>query len=227
MSKAVLTGQLHASTSPGGQKHLMLTSTMNEDLQVTAGEMTLPPGRIDYVNVGIEAADRIVKATFPPENARSYRALQSRFEGYAGALAAMMKCDVPATFVPEAWINDYAIEVDDGRVAFNAIPALLKMKLADVQEMFEKGVDFDELSEGLPARESHDGPFEVEIDEADLTNMVCLLSDFVGALDKCTMAEVTPAMWDDFTIAAHAIQSTVARNTEALLASAPVERPRG
>lgn len=225
MSKAVLTGQLHASTSPGGQKHLMLTSSMNEDLEVTAGEMTLPPGRIDYVNVSIETADRIVKSTFPPENARSYRALQSRFEGYAGALAAMMACNVPATFVAQEWEDDYAVDVDS--VEFNAIPALLKMKLEDVQVMFARGVDFDALANHLDACESHDGPFKVEIDEADLTNMVCLLSDFVGALDKCTMAEVTPAMWDDFTIAAHAIQSTVARNTEALLASAPVERPRG
>ena len=111
----------------------------------------------------------------------------------------IMFCRVPATFRPQAWVNNRAIDQDDGECHFNAVKGLIKLDLNELQDMFEENVDFDCLADGLPEREAHGGPFEVDVDEAAVLRIVCLLSGHAGALDENdSVADITQPMWDDF-----------------------------
>jgi hypothetical protein len=68
-----------------------------------------------------------------------------------------------ATFRPQAWINDQAVDTD-GRVPFDATGALLALPLERIRSFQEYNHDSDDLAAGLPAREDHSGPFEVDTD---------------------------------------------------------------
>lgn len=78
---------------------------------------------------------------------------------------------VKAIFRPQIWDNDYAVDMDD-RTEFDCLPELLRMSAQEVRAMFNRGVDFDRLANGLPAREHHDGPFEVRVDEQRLVSLI-------------------------------------------------------
>jgi hypothetical protein len=68
---------------------------------------------------------------------------------------------LPATFRPQAWLDDCATEVD-GKEVFDAMPALLSWDL-DTAANALKHNDCDDLAVGLPACELHDGPFAVNL----------------------------------------------------------------
>lgn len=123
----------------------------------------------------------------------------------------IMFCRIPATLRRQAWVNDHAVDIDDGEVCFNAMANLIKMDLEDVQDMFAAGRAFgpikDALANGLPEREAHEasgGPFEVDVQEEDVVRMVCLLSSMHGALsENDSVSDIKQPMWDDFVVAAH------------------------
>lgn len=117
-----------------------------------------------------------------------------------GLANQILFCQIPATFRPQTpWANNRTADIDGGGVPFNAMGNLIKMDLKEVQAMFASGRDFDRLADGLPARESHDGPFEVDIDEAAVVRMVCLFAGMHGALDEDDgVSDITQLMWDEF-----------------------------
>lgn len=121
-------------------------------------------------------------------------------------LHAMLACNVPAVFNPQAWVRDYAMDID-GKTTFNALPALLDLGFDQASELFKPGNDLDCLSESLKEREIHSGPFEVTMDEADLVTMVCLLSDAANseAIRSGSMSDVTREMWNVFAPRAQAL----------------------
>lgn len=122
------------------------------------------------------------------------------------AVHQIMFCRIPATLRRQAIIDDHAVDIDDGEVHFNAMAKIIKMDLETVQEMFARGVDFDELANGLPEREAHNGPFEVNVQEDDVVRMVCLLSCMHGALgENDSISDIKQPMWDDFVTAANSL----------------------
>jgi len=124
----------------------------------------------------------------------------------AATVNQALQCHIEAEFQPEQWVNNHAVPLLNDYVTFNALPALSKMALSEVKAMFEQGTDFDALAEGLPAREDHDGPFEVSIEEQHVVAMVCLLSGTTSRLsENDNMADISQWMWDDFCIAARGI----------------------
>lgn len=139
-----------------------------------------------------------------PQVLRELVALPPDTDNVLDAVHQIMFCRLPATLRRQAWVNDYAVDIDDGDVHFNAMANLVKMDLREVQEMFARGVDFDELANGLPEREAHSGPFEVDVCEEDVVRMVCLLSGMHGALgENDSVSDITQPMWDDFVTTAH------------------------
>lgn len=68
-----------------------------------------------------------------------------------------------ATFRPQAWQNDYALDVD-GSEEFDATEAFLSLPLDEIRSFREHREESDDLASGLPAREAHHGPFEVDVD---------------------------------------------------------------
>lgn len=216
MEKIVLTAELLESTSPGGEKHRIATATMNDQMEVVVRieDAKEPKKHVDYYVAQAQTASRLVKACLPPPDSADHAVMINLFGGVSDALQAMLRCNVDATFIAQAWVDDNAIEIDDGRQTFNAMPALIKMSLSDVIEMFSEDCDYDQLAESCPGFEDNTGPFEVEIDEEDVVKMVCLLSDYATALPEGRLADVTPAMWDDFCANAGAILKEVASASE-------------
>lgn len=90
-------------------------------------------------------------------------------------LSDVLRCEALGSFNPQVWINDYACSLEQS-VEFDCLPQLLRMNAKEVREMFKRGVDFDRLADGLHQRECHDGPFEVEVDEQRLVEMVHLFA---------------------------------------------------
>lgn len=68
-----------------------------------------------------------------------------------------------ATFRPQAWQHDFAVEVG-GKVEFDATGKLLSLSLDEIKGFRENNYDSDYLADSLPEREDHDGPFEVDTD---------------------------------------------------------------
>lgn len=68
-----------------------------------------------------------------------------------------------ARFRPQEWHGDAAVEVE-GAKDFDATKALLDLPLERIQKFRMNDYDSDELSEDLPERQEHDGPFEVDVD---------------------------------------------------------------
>lgn len=69
-----------------------------------------------------------------------------------------------ATFRPQIWVNDYAVDVEGGAVKFDATTAFLRLSLDEIKAYKEHNYSSDELSAGLTERHEHDGPFEVDAD---------------------------------------------------------------
>lgn len=68
-----------------------------------------------------------------------------------------------ATFRPQAWINDYAVDID-GSVRFDATEPFLSLPLARIRAFQQNNYDSDYLSDALPQRNEHSGPFEVDVE---------------------------------------------------------------
>lgn len=74
---------------------------------------------------------------------------------------------IVATFVGQAWIRDYAHEIDDGRTTFDCTRAILRMPAARIAEMSDDDYCSDALVPEKILRE-HRGPFRVEVEDAIL-----------------------------------------------------------
>ena len=68
-----------------------------------------------------------------------------------------------AVFRPQAWRNDQAIDVDHP-VRFDATAKILQRSAEAIRDFKHNNYDSDDLAEDLPARNRHDGPFEVDVD---------------------------------------------------------------
>jgi len=110
-----------------------------------------------------------------------------------------------ATFQPQAWQNDYAIDIDGAEV-FDALPVLLKWTFGDVAAMLSARDDFDDLASDLAARKAHNGPFEVRLHNAAAIPVAVklLLGRPVTPGDRhfCTGSDLNDlldeAQWDEF-----------------------------
>jgi hypothetical protein len=68
-----------------------------------------------------------------------------------------------ATFRPQAWIDDYAVDID-GKVDFDVTQALLELPLEKIRTFKEHNHDSDVLADDLQEQKDHSGPFEVDVD---------------------------------------------------------------
>jgi hypothetical protein len=66
-----------------------------------------------------------------------------------------------ATFRPQAWVGDYALDTGDD-VEFDATEQFLRLELEAIRNFREHDYDSDRLADDLP--EAQDGPFEVDVD---------------------------------------------------------------
>jgi len=70
-----------------------------------------------------------------------------------------------AHFRPQAWVHDYALDLDDGHEDFDATEALLSQDLGFIRDFKENSYDSDLLAEAAStAHKRHRGPFEVDVD---------------------------------------------------------------
>ena len=72
---------------------------------------------------------------------------------------------IVAKFVPQAWINDYAVDVDDGVVEFDCTDQIVQMGKEAAMQIRDDQYESDDLvpSEILA---KHSGPFRVEVQAA-------------------------------------------------------------
>lgn len=70
---------------------------------------------------------------------------------------------IRARFIPEAWINDHAQEID-GATDFDATLPILSMDAEAVRSLEDNQYESDELARAAGLLEDHDGPFRVEIE---------------------------------------------------------------
>ena len=70
-----------------------------------------------------------------------------------------------AKFVPQAWINDYAIDVDDGAVVFDCTEQIVEMGKEAAMQIRDDQYESDDL---VPSEilDRHSGPFRVEVQAA-------------------------------------------------------------
>lgn len=71
-----------------------------------------------------------------------------------------------ATFVPQRWDADY-VRNDGEEVGFDATENFLSMSLREIRQFRLHDYSSDYLANGLPARDKHPGPFEVNVDLDD------------------------------------------------------------
>lgn len=76
-----------------------------------------------------------------------------------------MSKKIMARFVPQAWINDHAVEVD-GAVEFDVTEAIKKLGKRKALEIKDDDYDSDNLAIEAGIRDSHNGPFRVEVQAA-------------------------------------------------------------
>jgi len=102
-----------------------------------------------------------------PENAvevqKTVDFLKESIQHVEEALFRATNSKIMATFVPQQWINDYAVEVD-GRKDFDATEQVLKLPLVEIRCLTDNRGSSDAL---VPAeiRDSHTGPFYVVIEQ--------------------------------------------------------------
>ncbi|MBN1135849.1 MAG: hypothetical protein JXM73_04650 [Anaerolineae bacterium] len=80
-----------------------------------------------------------------------------------------------AWFVPQAWVGDYAVEVD-GRCQFDITAAVLQMGREKALTLRDDDYDSDSLAETAGLTDLHSGPFRVECEEA--------IRNFFAALEE-------------------------------------------
>jgi len=177
-----LQAQLFAITSP--RKTRQIIASMVTDGQGAAlRHFDLPLGSLQYLEIEIghksplpdSAEPAFLELAVPPPPVHIFEREGALQAWCSQLLQDVVSCEVPAVFIPQVWVNDYAIETDD-RAPFDALPELSKMTAMEVREMFIRGVDFDRLGNGFAPRESHDGPFEIDVDEEALVRLVSLFS---------------------------------------------------
>lgn len=73
-----------------------------------------------------------------------------------------------AKFIPQAWINDYAVEVDDGHCEFDITDQINAMPREEALNIEDDSHDADNLWYDNPASGTnpHSGPFYIECEEA-------------------------------------------------------------
>jgi hypothetical protein len=76
------------------------------------------------------------------------------------------QCPIMATLVLEAWVNDHAVEIDEGRVKFDVTEALLNRGPDYMENLRDDDYPTDDLADDVSERKEHKGPFRVEIKEA-------------------------------------------------------------
>lgn len=78
---------------------------------------------------------------------------------------------VVGRFIPQAWINGYAVDLDDGRAEFDCTERILEMGCEKALAVRDNRDTSDEL---VPQRilRGHNGPHRVEVEEA--------IQDFFG-----------------------------------------------
>ena len=126
----------------------------------------------------------------------------------AGAVKLTVKEEdmvLPATLIRQAWLNDHAYEIDDGRTIFDAGPALLSLSLESFERLMLDQVlghhDNDALAHNTPSSgvEDHGGPFEVEVYSADtrrLMDRLGLTEDSLEALTEEGFAAIKSKILD-------------------------------
>lgn len=75
---------------------------------------------------------------------------------------------VIARFQPQAWINDYAVDID-GAYKFDVTDQILAMGKDKAREVEDSDYSSDELWQAWVADhpdQDHDGPFRVEVEAA-------------------------------------------------------------
>lgn len=107
------------------------------------------------------------------------------------AIEALKKGEFMATFRPQAWVNDYCIDVD-GKCEFNALANLTNYTQRALMEI-EGADDHDSLANGLAARENHAGPFEVDIDLDALRTVFAAFTGVFELIDKTSTNNITEA----------------------------------
>lgn len=72
---------------------------------------------------------------------------------------------VVGRFIPQAWINDYAVDLDDGRAEFDCTERILEMGRENALVVRDNRDTSDEL---VPQRilRRHNGPYRVEVEDA-------------------------------------------------------------
>jgi hypothetical protein len=74
-----------------------------------------------------------------------------------------MKPRIIATFRPQAWINDHAVDID-GKVEFDATEKFLSLSSETIASFKFNNYDSDVFAEDLPQWIDHQGPFEVDLE---------------------------------------------------------------
>jgi hypothetical protein len=72
---------------------------------------------------------------------------------------------IMARFVPQAWINNYAVNID-GEVEFDVTEKILAMPKAKALAMRDDQDETDELARDAGFLENHGGPFYVAVEMA-------------------------------------------------------------
>ena len=101
-----------------------------------------------------------------------------------------------ATFQPQEWIHDNAVDSDRSHT-FDAAPAILKLDVPALRqvaaEIARGGHDIDIIAEhsGLvgSGEGQHDGPYYVDIDEDDFT-------EFMHSVGVMQVDTLTQEVWD-------------------------------
>ena len=72
---------------------------------------------------------------------------------------------IMAKFVPQAWINDYAVDVDDGAVEFDCTDQIVQMGKEAALQIRDDQYESDDL---IPSEilDRHSGPFRVDVQAA-------------------------------------------------------------
>ena len=72
---------------------------------------------------------------------------------------------IVAKVVPQAWINDYAVDIDDGAVEFDCTEQIVQMSEEAALQIRDDQYESDDL---VPSEilDKHSGPFRVEVQSA-------------------------------------------------------------
>lgn len=199
-SAPIIRASLYASCSPGGERHLTHVFALNLDDRSFWTELQQEcEKKPNYYVLKIGRADLV----FSPD---------ATVSTMSEAAQRALNADLLARYLPQAWVNDYAIEID-GAVDFNALPAVIKAGREALRSAFDAGGDLDFLADDLEAAKAHSGPFEVDLHEESVVRMIRLLSSRgpMGAVDLYSFDTIDQMTWNAFANTAEAILKEQAR----------------